>query len=54
MDGLFTLCYSIAVPTQIRYKIISQSVGAIHVDAEQLPAGYCPTGVPHVNENRYR
>ncbi len=36
----------IAVPTQMRYNIISSGVGARQCRA--------PTGVPHVNENRYR
>ncbi|WP_179046588.1 hypothetical protein [Nostoc sp. TCL26-01] len=35
------------------YKIILQGVGAIHV-AEGLRQGIAPTGVPHVNENRYK
>ncbi|MBW4452667.1 MAG: hypothetical protein KME55_08175 [Nostoc indistinguendum CM1-VF10] len=42
------ICYfgvSIAVPIQMRYKIILQDVGARHCRAL--------TGVPHVNENRY-
>ncbi|MEH2397587.1 hypothetical protein [Nostoc sp.] len=36
---------NIAVPIQMRYNIISPGVGARHCRA--------PTGVPHVNENRY-
>ncbi|MEH2397610.1 hypothetical protein [Nostoc sp.] len=35
----------VAVPIQMRYNIISPGVGARQCRA--------PTGVPHVNENRY-
>jgi hypothetical protein len=36
---------AIAVPIQMRYNIRSQDVGARHCRA--------PTGVPHLNKNRY-
>ncbi|MBD2564416.1 MULTISPECIES: hypothetical protein [Nostoc] len=36
---------NMAVPIQMRYNITSRGVGARHCRA--------PTGVPHVNENRY-
>ncbi|WP_335108468.1 hypothetical protein [Nostoc sp.] len=46
---LFTPTYlvarAIAVPIQMRYNIILRGVGARQCRA--------PTGVPHVNENRY-